>query len=142
MIYMPENFKYLEVVSEIKEIKVLDNKTIKGIHARVQEAVMVSSCPSLTEASFYTAPITRFDMDGVPNLTYLNLEGCTNLSKEVPALFDQEGLTVKYEERYKYTYGDGPYTIEETGTKFNYTDKGYGFWYKGEPNRGYHKDPR
>ena len=158
MIYMPENFKYLAVgyaydssgnympfasgVSEIKEIKVLDNKTIKGIHARVQEAVMVSSCPSLTEASFYTAPITRFDMDGVPNLTYLNLEGCTNLSKEVPALFDQEGLTVKYEERYKYTYGDGPYTIEETGTKFNYTDKGYGFWYKGEPNRGDHKEPR
>ena len=158
MIYMPENFKYLAVgyaydssgnympfasgVSEIKEIKVLDNKTIKGIHARVQEAVMVSSCPSLTEASFDTAPITRFDMDGVPNLTYLNLEGCTNLSKEVPALFDQEGLTVKYEERYKYTYGDGPYTIEETGTKFNYTDKGYGFWYKGEPNRGYHKEPR
>lgn len=158
MIYMPENFKYLAVgyaydssgnympfasgVSEIKEIKVLDNKTIKGIHARVQEAVMVSSCPSLTEASFDTSPITRFDMDGVPNLTYLNLEGCTNLSKEVPALFDQEGLTVKYEERYKYTYGDGPYTIEETGTKFNYTDKGYGFWYKGEPNRGYHKEPR
>ena len=81
-------------------------------------------------------------MDGVPNLAYLNLEGCTNLSKEVPALFDQEGLTVEYEERYKYTYGDGPYTIEETGTKFNYTDKGYGFWYKGEPNHGYHKEPR
>ena len=42
--------------------------------------------------------------------------------------------------RYDYTYGEGPYETEK-GVKFNYTDKGYGFYFQAEPMQGYHRDP-
>ena len=50
--------------------------------------------------------------------------------------------SIQYEQRYEYSYyGDAPYTAAD-GTKFDYTDKGYGFYYAGEPAQGYHRDPR
>lgn len=159
MVYMPENIKYLAVgassdgsvnhmpfaagVSNVKEIKVLDNKTVQGICAGVQESVTVTGCPSLKEAYFGSSPISRFQMSSVPAMSYLSLSECTKLMMEVPDLFQEiwnRDGDVKYEVRYKYTYGEGPHTTAK-GTQFNYTDKGYGFWYKGEPNRGYHKEP-
>lgn len=160
MIYMPQNITYLAVgassggsvnympyasgTADIKEVKVLDNNIIIGIDAKVQEGVTVSGCPSLKEAYFTGSPISRFQMDNVPALKSLSVGKCTNLTMEVPPVFEQlweSGGWLDYDQRYEYTYGDGPYTTEK-GTKFNYTDNGYGFYYAGEPAQGYHRDPR
>ena len=160
MIYMPQNITYLAVgassdggvnympyasgTADIKEVKVLDNNVIIGISAKVQEGVTVSGCPSLKEAYFTGSPISRFQMDNVPALNSLSVGKCTNLTMEVPPVFEQlweSGGWLAYDQRYEYTYGDGPYTTEK-GTKFNYTDNGYGFYYAGEPAQGYHRDPR
>ena len=160
MIYMPQNITYLAVgassdggvnhmpyasgTADIKEVKVLDNNVIIGINAKVQEGVTVSGCPSLKEAYFTGSPISRFQMDNVPALEALSVGQCTNLTMVVPPVFEQlweSGGWLAYDQRYEYTYGDGPYTTEK-GTKFNYTDNGHGFYYADEPRRGYHTDPR
>ena len=160
MIYMPQNFKYLAVgaaagytvnqmplasgVSQVKAIKVMDNATIVGISAGVQESVSVSNCAALKEAYFGGSPITSFQMDNVPALESLGLGGCTRLTMLVPDVFEQlwnkENGEITYEVRYDYTYGEGPYETEK-GVKFNYTDKGYGFYFQAEPMQGYHRDP-
>jgi hypothetical protein len=105
----------------------------------------VSNCAALKEAYFGGSPITSFQMDNVPAMETLGLSECTKLTMLVPDVFEQiwnkEGGKVYYELRYDYTYGEGPYTTE-LGTKFNYTDKGYGFYYRGEPMQGYHSEPR
>ena len=83
-------------------------------------------------------------MDNVPALEALSVGQCTNLTMVVPPVFEQlweSGGWLAYDQRYEYTYGDGPYTTEK-GTKFNYTDNGHGFYYADEPRRGYHTDPR
>ena len=160
MIYMPQNITYLAVgassdgsvnhmpyasgTADIKEVKVLDNNVIIGINAKVQEGVTVSGCPSLKEAYFTGSPISRFQMDNVPALEALSVGQCTNLTMVVPPVFEQlweSGGWLAYDQRYEYTYGDGPYTTEK-GTKFNYTDNGHGFYYADEPRRGYHNNPQ
>ena len=56
--------------------------------------------------------------------------------------FVKAGERPGYDIRFEYSYpNDGKYTTAK-GTKFNYTDKGYGFYYAGEPDQGYHRDPR
>lgn len=224
MIYIPQNFSYAAVgessgyhvnnvpyasgVANIKEIKVLDNNTIKGLDAEVQESVTVSNCPSMkqiygtAEYSYViqSCPVVTkiyaggknvkiqdckaleeldyqdnysghiyvedFEVDNCPALSsvdferntsiqsiamtrvsalkYVDFSKCTNLTMVVPSFFEEvwgRDGSIQYEQRYDYSYGDGPYTTAK-GTKFNYTDKGYGFYYAGEPAQGYHRNPR
>ena len=60
----------------------------------------------------------------------------------VPSFFEEmwsRGKYVEYEQRYDYRYNNtGPYTNAD-GEKFDYTDKGYGFYFSDEPGRGYHR---
>ena len=219
LVYAPENVDYLAVgqeagstvnympyasgVAPVKQVVVQDHKTIKGISARVQESVTVTSCPAIrnivgyAEYSFtvrscpeadYISVSTRdltikdckklksmyypddygpvenvliencaalesvefqrnnglrtINMSDVPALTFVDLRQCTGLTMVVPAFFQEvwgQNGTIHYEQRYTYTYGSGPYTTA-LGEKFNYTDKGYGFYFEGEPNRGYHRN--
>lgn len=225
MIYIPQNFSYAAVgessgyhvnnvpyasgVANIKEIKVLDNNTIKGLDAEVQESVTVSNCPSMkqiygkAEYSYviqscpavtkiyaggknvkiqdckaleeldyqdnYSGHIyvEDFEVDNCPALSsvdferntsiqsiamtrvsalkYVDFSKCTNLTMVVPSFFEEvwgRDGSIQYEQRYEYSYyGDAPYTAAD-GTKFDYTDKGYGFYYAGEPAQGYHRNPR
>lgn len=103
----------------------------------------VDSCPNLKEVRFErNKKIESIQMTGVPALEYVNLTKCTALTMVVPSFFEEmwsRGKYVEYEQRYDYRYNNtGPYTNAD-GEKFDYTDKGYGFYFSDEPGRGYHK---
>ena len=103
----------------------------------------VDSCPNLKEVRFErNMKIESIQMTGVPALEYVNLTKCTALTMVVPSFFEEmwsRGKYVEYEQRYDYRYNNtGPYTNAD-GEKFDYTDKGYGFYFSDEPGRGYHK---
>ena len=103
----------------------------------------VDSCPNLKEVRFErNKEIESIQMTGVPALEHVNLTKCTALTMVVPSFFEEmwsRGKYVEYEQRYDYRYNNtGPYTNAD-GEKFDYTDKGYGFYFSDEPGRGYHK---
>ena len=107
----------------------------------------VSSCTSLATLWCSSNQLTSLDVSGctslmslycyVNQLTSLDISGCTSLgrlvchenqiSSEIPDWFSQ--LTIfEYDQRYTYSseYTNG------------YQDNGYGWWYPGEPEKGYH----
>ncbi len=107
----------------------------------------VSSCTSLVTLWCSSNQLTSLDVSGctslmslycyVNQLTSLDVSGCTSLltlichenqiSSVIPDWFSQ--LTnFQYDQRYTYSseYTNG------------YQDNGYGWWYPGEPEKGYH----
>lgn len=105
--------------------------------------LVVDSCPALTDVEFQrNNALQSINMTHVNALKYVDLTKCTSLTMVVPAFFEEvwsRNGYIKYEQRYEYSYSSsGAYTAPD-GTRFNYTDKGYGFYYSDEPNRGYHK---
>lgn len=113
----------------------------------------LSSCPSLRDLNCQKNQLTSLDMSDFSMLEYLNcynnqlvsldVSGCTSLkslscSKNkivsvIPDWFSQ--LSFSYDQRYSYK------KVYENGQEFiKYEDKGVGWWYPGEPDRGYHKE--
>ena len=107
------------------------------------ENLLIENCPALEEVDFQrNKGLKTINMSDVPALNFVDLRQCTGLTMVVPAFFQEvwgQNGNIHYEQRYTYSYGSGPYTTA-LGENFNYTDKGYGFYYEGEPNRGYHRD--
>ena len=107
------------------------------------ENLLVENCPALEEVEFQrNKGLKTINMSEVPALTFVDLRQCTSLTMVVPAFFEEvwgHSGNIQYEQRFTYSYGSGPYTTQ-LGEKFNYTDKGYGFYYADEPDRGYHRD--
>ena len=107
----------------------------------------ISSCTLLESLNCSNNQLTSLDVSGFTSLEYLycyenqltslDVSGCTSLvelrcqnnqiSSVIPDWFSQ--LTVfLYDQRYTYS---PEYTNE-------YKDNGYGWWYPGEPEKGYH----
>ena len=107
----------------------------------------VSSCTSLVTLWCSSNQLTSLDVSGctslmslycyVNQLTSLDVSGCTSLvrlvchenqiSSEIPEWFSQLEI-FEYDQRYTY---NSEYTN-------GYKDNGYGWWYPGEPEKGYH----
>lgn len=112
----------------------------------------LSSCTSLIDLNCKTNQLTSLDMSDFSKLEYLycynnqlvslDVSGCTSLkslicSKNkivsiIPNWFSQ--FSFSYDQRYRYK------KVYENGQEFiKYEDNGVGWWYPGEPDRGYHK---
>ena len=86
----------------------------------------VSGCAALTSLNcIQNWPLSNINVAGCTALTRLDCYR-TQITKMIPDWFSQI-TNFNYEKRYQYS--------KFTGT---YTDKGYGWWYPGEPEKGYH----
>ena len=103
----------------------------------------VDGCPALTEVEFQrNTGLKNIQMTHVDALTYVDLRKCTSLTQVVPSFFEEmwsRGGNLQYEQRYDYTYSNSGANTAPDGRRFNYTDKGYGFYFSDEPGRGYHR---
>ena len=138
-----------DYISAGRELKIQDCSSLTKLYYPDTygpiDILEVDSCPLLEEVDFVrNKTIKSIQMTKVPALKLVDLRKCTSLTMVIPSFFEEvwshDGY-IQYEQRYDYSYGDGPYTTAK-GTKFNYTDKGYGFYYAGEPAQGYHRNPR
>lgn len=114
-------------------------RTIEGYNSGYKE-LRVQNVPSLRTLDWHNTSLSSLIIDNLPSTAEVTIDE----NKKLTGVMQNWMSTVKkcyYDIRYDYSYGSGPYTTAK-GTKFNYTDKGYGFYYSDEPQRGYHKDPR
>ena len=110
----------------------------------------VSGCTSLWSLSCRENPLTSLNVSGCTALEYLDcsnnqltsldVSGCTALEyldcrknkiNQVITDFYDRIRAFWYDQRYTY-YWNGEYG------RVHYTDNGYGWWYPGEPQKGYH----
>lgn len=119
----------------------------------------ISDCQKLDflSASFSDdGDLEAFSISGTPNINGLYIHGNHKLKAVVPEVFDQirtGGGRLSYDVRYEYTEvfedkGETYYDINGTWHRAKeisyshyiyYHDYGYGFYYEGEPARGYHR---
>ena len=146
-------------ISNIGSVSVSGARDLKAlfIYTGVTN-LSISDCPNMNDlgASFAdNGDLETFSISGTPQMSYLAIGGNHKLTMKVPAVFDQirnNGGKLSYDIRYEYTelYEDkGPVYYDIYGTwrlakqdGYRYTyyhDNGYGFYYEGEPTRGYHR---
>ena len=91
----------------------------------------VTGCTALNELHCNDNQLTSLDVSGCTSLAYLN---CSNnkITSEIPNWFSRF-YTFTHDKRYRYWEEkvDGKWVKK-------YEDKGYGWWYPGEPEKGYH----
>lgn len=94
----------------------------------------VESCRNLQSLDCSNTPISSLNFESCRNLHYLSSLDCNKLLKKVPSWFSKS-ITFRHDARY-YDY---EWKETELGTRYlYYKDRGYGWWYEGEPGRGYH----
>ena len=94
----------------------------------------VSGCTSLAELSCYNNQLTSLDLTGCTSLSYLRCED-NKITSVIPNHLIDKWHNFSYDIRYGYLpeYDkDG----NRIGTKVE--DRGYGWWYPGEPGKLYH----
>lgn len=85
--------------------------------------INIHGCTSLIDLDCSDNLLTDIDLDDFRTLRWFNCSG-NMISREIPEWMD--GLEkFGYDERYRYRNG-------------RYEDMGYGWWYPGEPEKGYH----
>ena len=93
-------------------------------------ALSVTDCPSLKTLYCPRIGMSSFEASGLPVIEKLDCSSNKNLTGEMLPVFDQmfnAGYTPYYDIRYEYEW-------EELKK-----DNGYGYYYPGEPERGYHR---
>lgn len=124
------------------------------IRQKPLEVLDLSGCAGLKRIFLQDVLVTALDISASTQLEWLNCTGVASLSAltlpascpniqgvgvggtkilhEIPDWFPKN---FSYEQRYtdyKVTYDKGEKVV-------TYTDKGYGWWYPGEPDKGYHR---
>lgn len=98
--------------------------------------VVCKSCPKLVYLGASDIELTSLEIEDLPSIDNLLVHNNKGLTGLVPAVIDDmyargKGITIGYDRRFHYFTGiDG--TISSS-------DSGYGFYYEGEPERGYHR---
>lgn len=96
-------------------------------------SVSISNCPSMEELNLNNSKMTSFSIDDMPAAKYFNISGA-HINSEIPPVFDKiRALAVNgfsYDQKYYYY------------SKDDYSEADYGWWYPGEPDRGYHLTPK
>ena len=122
----------------------------------------VTDCPKLRNLYAGKTQLSSFSISGTPSMTNLSIENNPNLTCTVPAVFDQmrsSGYTPRYDQMYEYSWSrehyEGAQITWYFGADWNYATSryygeydqwfsywhkklDYGFYYSGEPGRGYH----
>ena len=131
----PGNFSSLSVEnSTFATITVSGNKTLERVDLRGSKGVglIAQNCAKLSSIVCPDTGISTFEVSDLPEMVHIEVEDNPNLKRLVPEVFDQikdNGGSVSYDIRYSYT---------DLGGTIEYEDNGYGFWYEGEPECGYH----
>ncbi len=89
----------------------------------------VSGCTALRSLSCYDNQLTSLDVSSCTALKLLNCRS-NKISQVIPEAFDKL-IDFYHDPRYTHYYRD-KYGV------LHYTDKGVGWWYPGEPQKGYH----
>ena len=92
-------------------------------------SLSVTNCASLNTLYCQDVGMSSFEASGLPVIEYLNCSGNRNLTGVMLPVFDQmynAGLHPVYDIRFEYEW-------EELKK-----DNGFGYYYPGEPDRGYH----
>lgn len=106
-------------------------KTIDANYGDKQN-ISVSNCPSLLVLDCYLANVASLNVTNCPAMTDIDCTSNMSLGGIMLPIFDQiynMGNKPLYDQRYTY-YSDGSVM----------KDLGYGFYYEGEPQRGYHRE--
>lgn len=93
-------------------------------------SLSVTNCASLKKLYCPNIGMSSFEASGLPVIESLHCENNRNLTGVMLPVFDQmfnAGHIPYYDVRYRYEWEE----LEE--------DKGYGYYYAGEPERGYHR---
>ena len=125
-------------------------------------SLSIADCPNLEElyasAVDEKGDLQSFSISGTPKMRSLQIFGHKKLKEQVPAVFDEiraRGGDPEYDIRYGYTWfsEDKGATYYDLGGTWHfyrkvdhghwaeyhyYHDCGYGFYYPGEPQQGYH----
>lgn len=95
----------------------------------------VTDCPLLTEIYAAGTGLTTFNPSNLPSLLRLTVSNNYGLSAKVPPIFDQvrekQDHVLLYDQRYEYE-------LDPVTNQVKWKDNGYGYYYDGEPERGYH----
>ncbi len=124
----------------VRESAYMTNLTVSNCYALEtidanygsKQNISVSNCPSLLDLECYSANVTSLSVNNCPAMEDISCNSNTGLGGVMLPIFDQiynMGNKPIYDQRYTY-YSDG--TVK--------TDLGYGFYYEGEPERGYHRE--
>ena len=139
--------KATTIMPAARDLKIQDCKGLQSLYYPDTYGPVsnleVDGCPALTEVEFQrNADLKSIQMTHVDALTYVDLRKCTSLTQVVPSFFEEmwnRGRNLQYEQRYDYSYSDSGTNTAPDGRRFNYTDKGYGFYYADEPGSGRHR---
>jgi len=137
--------------NQLKNLNIDGCTNLKTLNCSYNQltSLNVKSCTNLNILNCVDNQLTSIDVSGYTNLvavncydnllTSLNVDGCSNLQylrcqnnkilSEIPAWFTQ--LLFTYDIRYSYYWDNVSYSTK-------YTDNGVGWWYPGEPEKGYH----
>lgn len=99
------------------------------------EALSVCDCQSLESLYTNSNNLSSLELNNLPSLSLIECLGNSNLTGVVPHVIDEvleRGGEAKYDIRYSYRWSDSE-------NKYIGIDNGYGFYYEGEPERGYHR---
>lgn len=95
-------------------------------------SVKITNCPSLEKLNLMDCKMTSFSIDDMPSAKFFDISGA-HINSEIPPVFDKiRALAVNgfhYDQKYYYY------------SKYDYSEGKYGWWYPGEPDRGYHLTP-
>ena len=136
----PQNFNEVYIQkSTFDQLAVVGNNsmTYLGLKGSTGTGIQVENCAKMGAIYCPETKISTFIVKKLPEIFHINVENNEKLLSVVPEVFDEiadRGGSVEYDIRYSYT---------DTGTGvIEYEDNGYGFWYEGEPQCGYHgKEP-
>jgi hypothetical protein len=121
-------------IAELRNCKSL--KEITGNGSAIKE-LRIENAPAVGSLEWKDASLTAINVVNMSANAYVDITGNKSLMAVMPDWLIARKTYSRYDVRYTYTYGSGDYTRQD-GTKFSYTDKGYGFYYSDEPARGYH----
>lgn len=113
----------------------IHNGTSQGGHA--VGALSICDCPSLSYILCADSGISSLELNNLPTLRNLWCQDNYNLTGVMLPIFDEmrdRNPALSYDKRYQYKNWD---VDEQKYT--SWIDNGYGFYYEGEPERGYHR---
>ena len=135
--------------------------SLEGLHCNANQLISlnVSGCASLRTLECSNNQLTSLNVSGYTSLRHLNcsnnqlkslnVSGCASLeyldcrnnkiTQEITEFY-QEIQTFLYDKRYTNYHYEPIYDSkgDEIGSELRYTDNEGGWWYPGEPEKGYH----
>lgn len=116
-------------LSKLKELTCYNNDFLTSLN--------LTGCTSVSEIVCYNNPaLTELTLMSSAPLSWVTFKD-TRISHEIPDWFDLSSFQFNYEQRYT-NYSNVGYDQENKKYIYTFDDKGYGWWFPGEPNSGRH----